>query len=86
MCLVSYYCYVPLTYLSLLRASLWNTMMGTSLLAMPWAVAQSGLLMAVIVSLVLGTIATSTAVLVVVLHKRMSKYCYALCYFHISTW
>ncbi len=49
-------------------------MMGTSLLAMPWSVGQAGLLMALVVSFVMGLIATSTAVLVVKLHKRMSKY------------
>ncbi len=48
-------------------------MMGTSLLAMPWAVGQAGLLLSLIVFIVMGGIAATTAVLVVKMHSRMSE-------------
>ncbi len=48
-------------------------MMGTSLLAMPWACAQAGLVAAPIIAIVMGAIANSTAVLIVKLHKWQGK-------------
>ena len=48
-------------------------MMGTSLLAMPWGVAKAGLVMSCLVAAGFGMIACSTAILVLHLHKKMSK-------------
>lgn len=41
--------------------SIWNTMMGTSLIAMPWGIMQSGLLFGTILMLMMASIAFYTA-------------------------
>lgn len=45
--------------------SLWNTMMGTSLLAMPWALHQAGLVLGILLMLLMAGIAFYTAYRVV---------------------
>eukprot|EP00794_Sanderia_malayensis_P008019 gene8019-8878_t len=44
--------------------AIWNTMMGTSLLSLPWALAQSGFLLGVILLLLMGCICLYTCYLV----------------------
>lgn len=56
-------------------------MMGTSLLAMPWAVAQAGLAAAPVIAIILGAIANFTAVLILKLHRRVERK-----YLEWSTW
>lgn len=44
--------------------------MGTSLLAMPWAITMAGLLLGIFSSLILTGIALATAIIILKLHKR----------------
>lgn len=53
--------------------SLWNTMMGTSLLAMPWGVMMAGLLGSCFVFGTMGGIAVYTALLIGWLHVQQSE-------------
>ncbi|CAH8579507.1 unnamed protein product [Dicrocoelium dendriticum] len=45
--------------------SIWNTMMGTSILAMPWTLSQAGFSLGIILILLVAAIASYTAYLVV---------------------
>ena len=47
-------------------------MMGTSVLAMPWAFAEAGLAAAILLCLINGPVAAFTAILVDRLHKKAS--------------
>ncbi|CAI2350081.1 unnamed protein product [Caenorhabditis sp. 36 PRJEB53466] len=51
--------------------SIWNTMMGTSLLAMPWALQQAGLVLGVLIMLVMAAICFYTAYIVIESPKRL---------------
>uniref|UniRef100_A0A1I7XDH0 Mannosyl-oligosaccharide glucosidase n=1 Tax=Heterorhabditis bacteriophora TaxID=37862 RepID=A0A1I7XDH0_HETBA len=55
----------------LFRFSLWNTMMGTSLLAMPWALQQAGLIWGLILMMSLAFLSVYTAYLVVTSPKGL---------------
>ncbi|CAI5449379.1 unnamed protein product [Caenorhabditis angaria] len=51
--------------------SIWNTMMGTSLLAMPWALQQAGLVGGIVIMLALAGLCFYTAYIVIESPKRM---------------
>ena len=48
-------------------------MMGTSVLAMPWAFAEGGLAAAILLCLINGPIAAFTAIMIDHLHKKASR-------------
>jgi sodium-coupled neutral amino acid transporter 9 len=48
-------------------------MMGTSLLAMPWAIRLSGLVAGPAIAIVLGAIALYTAIIILKVHKRTCR-------------
>ena len=48
-------------------------MMGTSVLAMPWAFAEAGLAAAILICLINGPLAGFTAILIDRLHKKASR-------------
>ncbi len=48
-------------------------MMGTSLLAMPWALRLSGLVAGPVIAIVLAAIALYTAILILKVHKKTCK-------------
>ncbi|KAI6233785.1 putative sodium-coupled neutral amino acid transporter 9 [Aphelenchoides fujianensis] len=52
--------------------SIWNTMMGTSLLAMPWALQQAGLGLGVFLILFMGSVALFTAYRVIESPKNLA--------------
>ncbi|KAI6229400.1 hypothetical protein M3Y95_00527200 [Aphelenchoides besseyi] len=52
--------------------SIWNTMMGTSLLAMPWALQQAGLGLGVFLILFIGSVALFTAYRVIESPKNLA--------------
>ena len=54
--------------------AIWNTMMGTSLLSVPWAVKQSGLIASLVIGIGMALIAGYTAVLVIKIHTKYGKY------------
>ena len=57
------------------RMSIWNTMMGTSLLAVPWAIEHSGLAMGFTIVFVMTIISFYTAFIIIDLYgKHNSKY------------
>ncbi|EDV22079.1 uncharacterized protein TRIADDRAFT_29287 [Trichoplax adhaerens] len=63
------------------RFSIWNTMMGTSLLAMPWALGQAGLLLGLGIILIMGGICLYTCYLLVKSESHYSTFqivCYVL--------
>jgi len=49
-------------------------MMGTSLLSVPWALSQSGILMGAIIAIGMSLVSTYTALLVLKTHKKESKH------------
>ena len=49
-------------------------MMGTSLLSVPWAVKQSGLIASLVIGIGMALIAGYTAVLVIKIHTKYGKY------------
>ncbi|PIC34182.1 hypothetical protein B9Z55_013913 [Caenorhabditis nigoni] len=51
--------------------SIWNTMMGTSLLAMPWALQQAGLVLGIFIMLAMAGICFYTAYIVIESPKRL---------------
>ena len=48
-------------------------MMGTSLLSVPWAIKQSGLIASVIIGLGMALVAMYTALLVIKIHAKYGK-------------
>ena len=58
---------------SFYRLNIWNTMMGTSVLAMPWAFSEAGLAGAILLCLINGPMAAFTAILVDRLHKKANS-------------
>ena len=48
-------------------------MMGTSLLSVPWAVKQSGLIAGLLIGIVMAMIAGYTGILVVKIHAKYGK-------------
>ena len=54
--------------------SIWNTMMGTSLLSVPWALSQSGLIMGLAIAIGMSLIAAYTASIILKTHSKESKY------------
>ena len=48
-------------------------MMGTSLLSVPWAIKQSGLIASVIIGLGMALVAMYTALLVIRIHAKYGK-------------
>ena len=55
--------------------TIWNTMMGTSLLAVPWAIQQSGLATGLALVFFMTIISYSTAFIIIDLYgKHNSKY------------
>ena len=57
-----------------LSMSLWNTMMGTSLLAMPWGILVSGLVLGPFIALAMGVASCYTAILILFLHDEKRKH------------
>jgi len=53
--------------------SIWNTMMGTSLLSIPWAVGKTGLLMALMIGGVMAIISCFTALEIVEVHTALER-------------
>jgi len=53
--------------------SIWNTMMGTSLLSVPWAVGKSGLVAALAIGAVMATISCFTALQIVDVHAAVDS-------------
>ena len=53
--------------------AMWNTMIGTSVLAMPWALQHSGFAMGIFVTIFLTGIASFTALTIVRLHAKESS-------------
>jgi len=53
--------------------SIWNTMMGTSLLSIPWAVGKSGLAGALIIGIVMALISCFTAIEIVEVHTALDS-------------
>ena len=51
--------------------AIWNTMMGTSILSMPWLIEQSGLISSVVTFIVMGVVCTFTAFRVLTMQKRL---------------
>jgi len=51
--------------------SIWNTMMGTSLLSIPWAVGKSGLAGALIIGIAMALISCFTAIEIVEVHTAL---------------
>ena len=49
-------------------------MMGTSLLAMPWGILTAGLVFGPFLFILMGAIACATAIAILELHKRKSKF------------
>jgi sodium-coupled neutral amino acid transporter 9 len=58
-------------YLSL---SIWNTMMGTSLLSVPWALSQSGLGTGLAIAFGMSLVAAYTASIILKTHAKESKF------------
>jgi len=52
--------------------TIWNTMIGTSVVALPWAFNQSGLAMGVFIILLINAIAMFTALTILKLHSKHS--------------
>ena len=48
-------------------------MMGTSLLSVPWAIKQSGLLASVLIGIGMAVVAGYTALLVIKIHAKYGK-------------
>ena len=48
-------------------------MMGTSLLSVPWAIKQSGLISSIFIGLLMALIAGYTAMLVIKIHAKYGK-------------
>jgi len=57
---------------STLILTIWNTMIGTSVVALPWAFNQSGLAMGVFIILLINAIAMFTAITILKLHSKHS--------------
>ncbi|CAB3406200.1 unnamed protein product [Caenorhabditis bovis] len=53
--------------------SIWNTMMGTSLLAMPWALQQAGLVWGIVIMLVMAALCFYTAFIIIDSPKRIAQ-------------
>ena len=62
-------------YLSVIhyRLCIWNTMMGTSVLAMPWAFMEAGLAGAIVLCIINGPLAAFTAIMIDVIHKKANE-------------
>lgn len=54
--------------------AIWNTMMGTSLMTMPWAFGQAGFGGGLIIMLVMAALALYTAMRLLTLQKTMGKF------------
>uniref|UniRef100_A0A0K2TPS9 Putative amino acid permease F13H10.3like [Strongylocentrotus purpuratus] n=1 Tax=Lepeophtheirus salmonis TaxID=72036 RepID=A0A0K2TPS9_LEPSM len=54
--------------------AIWNTMMGTSLLATPWAISQSGIIMGPCIALFTAGLAGYTAITIVQDRKEVEKF------------
>ena len=55
------------------RFSIWNTMMGTSLLSMPWALQQAGFAMGLVLMLIMAGLALYTCYRVVESVQRIGE-------------
>lgn len=66
--------------------SIWNTMMGTSLLSVPWALSQSGIVMGIIIACGMSIVSAYTALLVLRTHKKESKICCQLMLSKSASW
>lgn len=69
--------FYPFFLIALFSFSIWNTMMGTSLLAMPWALQQAGLGLGVFLILFMGSVALFTAYRVIESPKNLGE-CFCL--------
>lgn len=58
---------------SLGSAAIWNTMMGTSLLTMPWAFARSGVVLGPAVAIGMSVVACITAIFINRLYLQLGK-------------
>ena len=66
--------------------SIWNTMMGTSLLAVPWAIEAAGLFTGIAIVVVMTMIAYYTSLVVIQSWTRHnSKFCFYLTLFLKAT-
>ena len=54
------------------RVAIWNFMGSSTLLAMPWAIMMSGLVLGPLLVLAMGLITWATAMVILQLHKRKS--------------
>lgn len=61
--------------------AIWNTMMGTSLMTMPWAFGQAGFVGGIIIMLAMAGIALYTATRLLTLQKTMGKIDLSSCMF-----
>jgi hypothetical protein len=59
--------------LLLFSLSIWNTMMGTSLLSVPWALSQSGLATGLVIAFGMSMVAAYTASIILKTHHRESE-------------
>ena len=59
--------------------AIWNTMMGTSLLSVPWAIKQSGLIASIIIGFGMALVAMYTALLVIKIHAKYGKQPFFIC-------
>jgi hypothetical protein len=64
--------------------SIWNTMMGTSLLAMPWAIQQSGLGLGVFLMIFMAFVAAYTAYRVVESPRNLGRFFAFIDLYHYS--
>ena len=55
------------------RIAIWNTMMGTSLLTMPWAFGQAGFAGGIIMMVIMAFLAVYTSYRLLTLQKVMGK-------------
>jgi sodium-coupled neutral amino acid transporter 9 len=53
--------------------SIWNTMMGTSLLSVPWALSQSGLGTGLAIAFAMAMLAAYTSGIILKTHRKESE-------------
>lgn len=66
--------------------AVWNTMLGSSLLAISWGIEKTGLFPGIILNFLIGAICLYTAYLLLRVNEKHSKYCHNMPGFHSITY
>jgi amino acid permease len=66
--------------------AVWNTIMGSSLLTMPWGMQNSGLLMGIVTIVIMGGLCLYTTHKILQVQMRHGKSDFRFSFIHVHAW